>query len=526
MDHRSMARILARRFPLLFVATLVALQPGPLAAAQPARAVNHVVTTINDSGPGSLRQAITDANGNPGADVITFDVATDGTPIFLTGAKDEDADASGDLDILPGGLTIQGNGTGKTIIDGGGTDRVFHVCPGGGCTNTDAVVLTGMIIRNGIAGAGGGIANSGAPLTIQNSAVGAPGFGNLASSGGGIYAESGSTTIVDGSTVSANTASSVGGGIYNEGTLQVQNGSSVGGAGAGNQVTGGVGGGIYNAHGGTATVDASSVSSNTAASYGGGICNVGALIVQNGSTVGKAGAGNQASSDGGGGIANGSYAVATVDASAVSANTAGDDGGGIWNQGTLHVQNGSAVGGAGAANQATLDGGGIFNGDGGTVTVDGSVVSANTAGDGGGGIYTAGTLMVQNGSTIGGAGAPNQATAYGGGIFNAGTTTVMGSRILYNTATNLGGGGVYNDATAVRATVTGSCIAGNSHTSFLSEQAARQTATGNWWGAPTGPNTYGADTVSGNVDTSGYLTEPILGCTFYVYLSMALREVP
>src|SRR5438874_10567770 len=31
-----------------------------------------LVTTTADAGPGSLRQAITDANANPGADVINF----------------------------------------------------------------------------------------------------------------------------------------------------------------------------------------------------------------------------------------------------------------------------------------------------------------------------------------------------------------------------------------------------------------------------------------------------------------------
>lgn len=34
-----------------------------------------VVTTLADAGPGSLRQAIIDANTNPGADAIAFDVA-------------------------------------------------------------------------------------------------------------------------------------------------------------------------------------------------------------------------------------------------------------------------------------------------------------------------------------------------------------------------------------------------------------------------------------------------------------------
>jgi hypothetical protein len=136
----------------------------------------------------------------------------------------------------------------------------------------------------------------------------------------------------------------------------------------------------------------------------------------------------------------------------------------------------------GAAMQATNAGGGIYNHSSGTVTVDGSRVSANTAGDGAG-IYNSGTLWLQNGSTIGGSGTGNQATTYGGGIYNEGTTTVTGSRILHNTVSNLGGGGVYNDAGAVRATVTGGCTVGNSDIAFVSEQAARQTATGNWWGA-------------------------------------------
>jgi hypothetical protein len=38
-------------------------------------AVTFVVTNVDDSGPGSLRQAITDANNNPGLDIITFNIS-------------------------------------------------------------------------------------------------------------------------------------------------------------------------------------------------------------------------------------------------------------------------------------------------------------------------------------------------------------------------------------------------------------------------------------------------------------------
>ena len=337
MNHTTIARTLARGIRLSVVAAVAVLLAGLLAVTQPVRAYTHVVTNSNDSGEGSLRLAIYDANYSPGPDTITFAAATNGIPIVLAGAANEDFNDSGDLDILNGGgdLTIQGNGASNTIIDGGGVDRVFHVCPGG-CANT--VIFNGVTIQNGkiVDGLGGGIFNYAYPTTV------------------------------DGSTVISNTAL-YGGGIFNMGTLDITN-STIGGAGAGNRAPGNftAGGGIYSFDDSTTTVDASTVSANTAEA-GGGICNNGTLNVQNGSTIGGAGAGNTA--DWGGGIWN--SGTTTVDGSTVSANTAEEDGGGISNNGTLTVRNGSTIGGAGAGNQATGWGGGIYN-TGGTTTVDDS----------------------------------------------------------------------------------------------------------------------------------------------------------
>ena len=168
-------------------------------------------------------------------------------------------------------------------------------------------------------------------------------------------------------------------------------------------------------------------------------------------------------------------------------NRAGGAGGGIY------ISTGSPVISATiVVSNVASDGGGIYNS--GTLTLDNCTVSGNTSGQSGGGIYTTGNKM-----------------------------TVTGSRILNNTATT-NGGGVFNNRDVAGATsVTGSCIVGNSATSFFNNQPPQQIATGNWWGAATGPNTPGADTVGGNVDTSGYLTEPILGCGFYVYLPLVLK---
>jgi hypothetical protein len=515
MNNSTIARTLARGIRLSIAAALLT---GLLAVTQPARAATYFVTTTASSGVGSLRRAIDDAYFHPGPDTITFNAAaTNGKPIVLAGATGDDANISGDLDILDGGdLKIQGNGATKTYVDGGWIDRVFHVCPGGGCANT--VTFIGMTIRNG----------------------------DTTGNGGGIYNEAG-TTIVKSSIIRTNTANG-GGGIYNKGTLYVQNGSTIGGAGAGNTAFGG--GGIVN-YGGFTTVDGSTVSANVAYD-GGGIYNWGTLTVQNGSTIGGTGASNTAANDGGG-IYN--YdGNTTVDGSTIRTNSATTSGGGIYNNATLNVRNGSTV-----RDNIANSGGGIYNDDlTDTTTVDSSAISANTAGYGGG-IYNSGTLTVQNGSTIGGAGAGNIVTNVGGGIYNGGyltpgppsTTTVdgstvsantsddwaggiynmgtltiqnvTGSRILNNT-TSTNGGGVYTDRDNTGTTsVTGSCIVGNSAMSYFNDQVAQQNATGNWWGAATGPNTPGADTVGGNVDTSGHLTVPILGCGFDVYLPLVLK---
>ena len=72
------ARVTRREILIaLFVAGYVVFYLGigqeKTEAASPA--TTFVVTNVNNSGPGSLRQAILDANANPGVDLITFNIA-------------------------------------------------------------------------------------------------------------------------------------------------------------------------------------------------------------------------------------------------------------------------------------------------------------------------------------------------------------------------------------------------------------------------------------------------------------------
>jgi hypothetical protein len=415
-----MARTPAPEVRYLVVAVLLAvlvLAAAPLPATTAQTLVvdttvdNPALMTCNAAANDcSLRGAILKAKTISGHDTITFDPSTNGTPFVLAGTADDDANASGDLDISDANdLTIQGNGADQTIVDGAGKDRVFHVCPYGGCSNT--VNLIGMTIRNGSVGGlyttGGGIQIKSGTLNLQDCTLGGAGAGNYALSGGGLANLAGATATITGSTISANTATS-GGGIYNSGTLILQN-STLGGIGAGNSAL--TGGGLYNSSG-TATLDGSRVEANTA-TFGAGIHNKATLTLQNGSILGGPGAGNQATEDGGG--LRTVEGVTTVDGSVISANTA-TKGGGIYNEATLTIQNGSTIGGAGAGNEASEGGGGIYN-YGGVTTVTGSVISANSAVEGGG-IYNLGTLTIQDGSVVGGAGAGNTAQWSGGGIYN------------------------------------------------------------------------------------------------------------
>ena len=104
----------------------------------------------------SLREAIIIANSNTSANtsIITFDV--DGTFTLTQSGFGEDQAHTGDLDIRKD-VFVLGNGAGKTVIDGGGIDRVFDVA------GRSTVGIQGVTIQGGIAwdGGGGGILFSG-----------------------------------------------------------------------------------------------------------------------------------------------------------------------------------------------------------------------------------------------------------------------------------------------------------------------------------------------------------------------------
>ena len=99
------------------------------AVATAAHANIIMVTNPNDSGPGSLRQALADANDG---DTINF--AVTGT-IGLT---------SGEL-LVSKSITISGPGATNLGVNANAKSRVFHIAPG------KTVAISALTITNGYA---------------------------------------------------------------------------------------------------------------------------------------------------------------------------------------------------------------------------------------------------------------------------------------------------------------------------------------------------------------------------------------
>src|SRR6267154_1818364 len=225
-----------------------------------------VVTNTDDSGPGSLRDALA--------------AAVDGDIIDATGISGTILLTSGELQITHA-ITINGPGAGSLSIDGNATFRVFD-------NLTSGVSISGFSITNGSAPGddGGGIFNEGgkaATLRLSDCIV----SGNSADFGGGIFNLNGALTV-NNCTISGNEAAFSGGGIVNSGSAAAAR----------------------------LTITNSTISDNSATANGGGVYNQGNAQFQIGSTVLNAGSSGE-------NIFNGGQATS------LGYNLSSDDGAGI-----------------------------------------------------------------------------------------------------------------------------------------------------------------------------------------------------
>ena len=173
-----------------------------------------VTTTAYGLAGGSLRQAIIDANALPGADEIILNPGT----YTLT---------LGEIEITSD-LTINGADARTTLIDGNGSNRVFKI------DNNSTATLTGITVMNG----------------NQNNS-------------GGVFVENGSTLFLSDAIVRDNT-SDMGGGIHVHGTANLERVLLY-------NNTAGQGGGIHFHDTADGSLTNVTISNNSATSLGGGL---------------------------------------------------------------------------------------------------------------------------------------------------------------------------------------------------------------------------------------------------------------
>ena len=159
---------------------------------------NTAVTSTDDDGPGTLREAIVNACA---ADSITFDIAGPGPhTIVLESELYVDKD-----------LTITGPSDERIAISGGGTTTILAV------DFFATVTLDRLNFENGFGDFEGGAIENFGVLTVRNSSI----TGSTGVIGGAICNEG--TATVEFTTISGNTALDAGGGLYNAGTLTLRN---------------------------------------------------------------------------------------------------------------------------------------------------------------------------------------------------------------------------------------------------------------------------------------------------------------
>jgi len=236
------------------VATLAAAA-GVLAA--PASALTFNVINTNDSGPGSLRQALADAAANAGDDDVVIQAGL-GT---ITLASEIEWSGSGVVTIQGNGVTIDFNGASRGLVDDGGSGvSIINATVTGvaGSTSSDA----------------GAVVSQGGPMSFADCTI----SGNTVQTddgdvAGGILSEGGAVSV-NNCTISANsgttTTGDAGGGILSEGGAVAVNNSSIICNSASTSAEGGDAAGGILSEGGALSVTDSTVQGNTAQATGEG----------------------------------------------------------------------------------------------------------------------------------------------------------------------------------------------------------------------------------------------------------------
>ncbi|HOE70909.1 MAG TPA: choice-of-anchor Q domain-containing protein [Brevefilum sp.] len=368
---------------------------------KPVSAKTITVTNTNNTGPGSLRQALLDAISG---DTINFATPLSGYTIT---AVDNPL-------FIQKNVTIDGTSLAQKVrISGGDHMRVFEVS-----NNVEVSMKNIEIIYGYVDGDGAGIyLHKGAKAYLYDCSFN---FNHAKGNGGAIYVgENGSVQAYDCSfykNKAQGKSYSSGGAICNLGTLYTSGGifhynSAIWGGGIENQ--------------GLLTVQNIRFISNSSVNHGGAIRNIGSVA------IGKSHF-SENESDEGGAILNWTELVVSE---STFFNNSAISGGAVYNYGNIY--NNMRISNSYLTSNQAVHGGAIKNSDAATLISSNNSYYQNSADEEGGGIYNLGYLDVDR-DTIW----YNSALG-GGGINNAGTLTVELSQFLHNSG-GIQGGAIRN----------------------------------------------------------------------------------
>jgi hypothetical protein len=175
-----------------------------VAAASPlAGAATFTVSSLADSGAGSLRDAIAQANTAPGADTVQFEPGLTGTIALAGEIRISDT------------LSLGGPDASRIAIDGGGTTRLFKIQRASGEPIT--ATIAGVTLKNGHADEGGAIFSNDDNLVVSGVAL----TQNSATIRGGALWVASADLTVNGSQIVGNAAPTGGGILFSAGMLRV-----------------------------------------------------------------------------------------------------------------------------------------------------------------------------------------------------------------------------------------------------------------------------------------------------------------
>lgn len=381
---------------------------------------------------GSLADAIAAANGN--VDGGTYEISVSGTH-GDSGTIKKNVSITGDGSAeLTGKMTFTGSNAISEINHlkfgtGSGSALTNGNMPGG---DAQTLILDEVVFENrSVSGFGGAVFNIG-NMTIKQGSV----FqNNRADYGGAMYnAGSGKTLKISDVSFLQNTASSSGGAINNNSTVEIDNSVF-----KGNRTSAYYGGAVYSS--GNVRVNGTLFSENKA-SEGGAFYTTGdksQLTIDNSKFIGNyTSINSQGYSDFGGAI--NSVGKLSISASLFDGNYA--TGGGA-----IKLRNGSTENMIGASefknNYAVMGVGGAIAHNDGTLWIDGTKFTGNESkADDGGAIYTESVLNISGNSVF----AENASAGNGGAVSvgSAGQVSIDGASFLENRADNGYGGALYS----------------------------------------------------------------------------------